>query len=413
MFKKTIALLLALVMVLSVASACLAENNEITGTLTLAHHRTDLETEVTQLVEDFMAEYPGITINLEFVADYSNIGIRFTGGEAPDLCELGFTLMPKESWADYLLPQDDIVLNFQSADTFVIDGVRYGYPENVDYDCFMYNKQLWAKAGITEMPTTLDELIVDLQKIAELDGVIPLTSQYKTTWAIARWVANYASAFLEGGYYNWASEHDNPFSNETILTILNAVRKMNKLGLLDPDLMSSDWDLQSSDFAAGTIATYCAGTYANGTMVAMDFPQEDIGYFAYPNPDGSGTTATTVGAGYAMVISKDCQYPEAAKLFVEYYYKNFANRTGLVSPILGEVCTINGITEMLETGCKVVTNAQLTDAATAIRNLAAFDVGTFIQAYLIAQDDQTDAVIEKYNTIWNAARAEYQESIAK
>ncbi len=417
MLRRTISLLLALVMAMALLSGCFAETDksQITGMLVVAHERSDLEQELYALVDAFEVEYPGIEIKLEFIADYHKaINIRFVGKEAPDCCVMGYSTVPKEYWPTYLMPLDDLNLDVQGADNYVIDGHCYGYSQSTSYNCFMYNKQLWAEAGITEMPTTLDELTADLQKLAELDGVIPLTSQYKTTWATRRWLANYAGTFMPGAsFVNWTAENDDPLKDTLIANTVNAFRNMNKLGLLDPDLMSSDWDLQASDFAAGLIATYNAGTYAYATMVALGFPADDIGFFAYPNPDGSGETACTVTTDYAMVVNKDCAYPEAAKAWVEFYTKNYANYVGLISPMISEPCTVTGINEMIATGCNFYTEDSATDAALAIKNLAGFDFGTYVQEYLIVEDEELNAINEKYNALWNAARAEYYAGIAE
>ena len=141
-------------------------------------------------------------------------------------------------------------------------------------------------------------------------------------------------------------------------------------------------------------------------MVALGFPQEDIGFFAYPDPLGSGNTAVNVGVGDALFINKDTKYPEAAKAFVEFYIRNYANYTGQISGVIGEPCAIDGINTMLEAGCSVINQPGTTDKALAVRKTAAINIGTFVQEYLIADEAQLPGIIEKYNAIWNAAVAE-------
>lgn len=415
--KRILCMLLVLVMVLALAACGAAKkddaaegaNTEISGTLTLTHHRTDLEPQVTALVEDFMKEYPNITIDLEFLADYeSTIGIRFTGGEAPDLCELGFSLFPKENWAEYLMPQDDSPLkgNVACGDMYAIDGVYYGYPEDVTYNGFMYNKVLWKDAGIESVPTTMEELIDDLQKLKDSGVEIPLTSMYKTGWAVGLWFGSYVSSHFEGGcVQNFMAANDDPFSDPAVANTLNGFRTMYQKGLLDPDLMSSDWDLQAADFAAGNIGTYLIGSYANGTMTALDFPAEDIGFFAMPDSSGSGECRTLVGGDYALVIKKDCEYPEAAKAFVEYYTRHFADACGMVSPMTDVECAISSVNGMLAENPTVIATDPANEDFTEINKIATFSNGPFVQEYIVADDPQT--VIDAYNATWNAARAEY------
>ena len=110
--KKMLAILLTALMVFPMFSVSMAEDNsQITGTLVLAHERTDLEVELKKLIADFESEYPGVTVKLELLANYVNdITLRLMGGEAPDLMPLSDSNLPREDYLKYFLPQDDIEL---------------------------------------------------------------------------------------------------------------------------------------------------------------------------------------------------------------------------------------------------------------------------------------------------------------
>ena len=210
--KKLIALLLAVLMLLSMA-ACAAKTTqapqqepeqsepaktedkapeaapeadaepaadgthpEITGKLTVAQHRTDLEAEFNTLIAAFNEVYPNVEVTVETVADYTKtMAVRIAGGEMPDVLEVRDLLIPAANWKDYFASLEDCDLpDMLFSDYYTVDGVQYGACEAAGYRCFVYNKALYAQAGIEAVPTTWEEFMAAMEKLKAI-GVIPLT----------------------------------------------------------------------------------------------------------------------------------------------------------------------------------------------------------------------------------------------
>lgn len=385
------------------------ETASISGSITFAQHRTDLEVEMEALIAAFNEVYPDVKVNLENVSDYVNVmSVRIAGGEVPDVCEILPTVVTADKWADYFMPLNNSKLygKLVGEEFFSVDGNVYAFASAAGYICFMYNRTLWSQAGIETVPTSWDELIADLEKLSALDGVIPFTSQYKTEWAQAYWLNKYMPAIAGNDWLNNWTKTTTPFTDDKMIQLLGYYRTMIEKGLVDPDLMSSDWDLQASDFVAGKIATYYNGAFANATMLGLGMDPNEIGFFAMPKVGEEGTV--TFGyPDYGFAVSKDTENYEAAMAFAEFIAKNYAKFTNQITPVLGEQCPIEGINEMLATNPTIVNRIRETDEYNAINAIAGISVGKFVQEYIIADDPNT--VIEKYNTMWADAMEEYNK----
>lgn len=387
-------------------------DNSIKGTITFAQHRTDLEAEINALIADFNKIYPDITVNLETIADYQNVmGVRLASKEVPDVLEMRSLIIDRDKWADYFAPLNDTKLYGKNLfdDYYSVDGQLYGYNQIGGYICMMYNKDLYAQAGIEELPTTWAEFEEVLEKLSQLDDVIPLTTQYKTEWAIQYWLCYYIPSVLGNEWYTSMTKTDAPFSEETVTMVLNNVRSAVDQGYCDPELMSSDWDLQATDFAAGKIGTYCCGTYAYSTMTALGMDPDSIGFYAFPDADltKDGKPSVYAPVDWALAISKDTENYEAAVAFAEFLGENYTSYTNQITSAKGETVNIEAVNEMLEAEPTIVTEGVQDPVYTAINNDAGISMGAIVQEYLVADDPAT--VLEKYNSMWAEALGRYSE----
>ena len=132
-------------------------------------------------VDAFEASHPGITVKLTYVNSdvaLEKLTVALQGGKAPDVTyQYGTNIAqlatsdktvdltervnaPEYDWADF--PQGE-------RDAFTVDGKVYGVPALVDNLAVVYNKDLFAKAGLTEPGPdwTWDELVADAKALTE------------------------------------------------------------------------------------------------------------------------------------------------------------------------------------------------------------------------------------------------------
>ncbi len=133
------------------------------------------------LVAAFEKANPTITVkyvNVPFADAQSKFQTAAGATGAPDVLRADVGWLPGFAQAGYLLPltgtaaaADSAKFEPQLIQQATYDGKLYGMPEVTDTLGLMYNKALFAKAGITTAPTTWDQLKADMALVKSKDGV--------------------------------------------------------------------------------------------------------------------------------------------------------------------------------------------------------------------------------------------------
>jgi multiple sugar transport system substrate-binding protein len=164
-----------------------AGNNKVTLTMWQqwggGHERTTLDA----LIKKYEAVHPNITINEVPVTNNAKILASITGGNPPDIIDLGNSL-PLGAWASVgaVMPLDDFIKKsgldtnqyIQSAlGGMKVDGKIYGLPFQVFNAGLIYNKALFTAAGLdpNKPPTTLQELAAYAKKLTKTDSTGKIT----------------------------------------------------------------------------------------------------------------------------------------------------------------------------------------------------------------------------------------------
>ena len=173
--KKLASLVLALIMVFSVAgTAACAENAPVeieffTNRSFEGAAATDLEKD--NFVEQYLRENLGVDIRYVYTDELTtNLNLRLFSGDVPDVFNVENRNYLKQ-YADegYLLNLDEHADKLADAFAFTegnasagkIDGATYAIPGR-PYgfrEAYWYNVNAFKKAGVTEMPTTLTGLV--------------------------------------------------------------------------------------------------------------------------------------------------------------------------------------------------------------------------------------------------------------
>jgi ABC-type glycerol-3-phosphate transport system substrate-binding protein len=162
------------------------------------------------------------------------------------------------------------------------NGTRYRLGGNVRVNLFIYNKGIFAKAGITRAPGTWAQLARDLGAVKQYS---------KTALEVAPDGGFIESAFLSNGGelpgHATAHAFDNTAGKETF----SYFRRLDARGLLK---LSTDAQMES-DIATGN-ATVIAATSPTYDRVVQEAQQNHIALGAFPIPAGStGHSANVVG----------------------------------------------------------------------------------------------------------------------
>lgn len=134
---------------------------------------------VAPILAAFEREHPQYRVRMERLAwqdGFERITSALESGEAPDLCELGSTFMPRMlasgRLTDWSAGVADLVPDLRGWELCSLGDVRYGLPWLLGTRALFYNKTLFARAGLdsTRPPETWGELHAAAAAIQRLGG---------------------------------------------------------------------------------------------------------------------------------------------------------------------------------------------------------------------------------------------------
>ena len=345
--KKLFSLILALCLVLGMASFAaadeqlptfdqlvLGENADLTAKIHFAYHRTDIPDKLNGYVEEFRKIYPNVEIEYELITDYAENALLRVGNT--DWTIMGIPTVQKDELSKYFVPLGSLdtlsgLYNFMSSWSF--DGVCYGIPSTGNAQGVLYNKRIFAEAGVTELPKTPDEFMAALRAVKEKTDAIPLYTNYAAGWTMGAWDAYMGVAATgRATYMNQELAHTkDPFADQGNGTGPYAVYKIlydaAAEGLIEEDYTTTDWEGCKPMLNNGQIASMVLGSWAFTQMrdAAGGEHPEDVGYMAFPITI-DGKQYAPAGGDYNFGINAKASYEE--KLASLYYLKWLTHESG-------------------------------------------------------------------------------------
>jgi raffinose/stachyose/melibiose transport system substrate-binding protein len=148
-----------------------------------------------QVARTYEAAHPGVTIQISAMQHedmLTKLDAAFQGGDAPDIyMERGGGELAAHVQAglvkDISAPAADVIAKLGgSVAGWQADGKTYALPFSVGVVGFWYNKSLFARAGITAPPASLDELLADT-KTLRAAGIEPISVGAGDKWPAAHY----------------------------------------------------------------------------------------------------------------------------------------------------------------------------------------------------------------------------------
>jgi multiple sugar transport system substrate-binding protein len=304
-------------------------DTEITGpvTITFWHAFGGTKEAILQdLVDDFTADHPNITVNLLSQGDYNGLRDKtiqsIVTGDTPTML-IGYP----DHVADYLtgngvvaldkfIDNDTVGLSEDEVNDFVpayleenqqFDGKTYGLPFNKSTEVLIYNKTYFDDNGLT-VPTTWDEVKTVSEQIHTDTGKFGFAYDSPANLFITltrQW----------GGQYT-GENGDLLFNNDQTKAMLNYYKAQHDAGLLT---VPQEWEQNyaSEPFKAGdvymTVGSTAGITYnvpANGAF--------EIGVAPIPQKDDAHKAVIQQGTNISIMANATSQQQLAAWLLTKY-----------------------------------------------------------------------------------------------
>ena len=236
------------------------------------------------------------------------------------------------SWGKYLLDLEDVAKDYESehgnetlfkiARAAYEDGTLHSIPYQPSIFGFFYNKTLFDKAGIKEVPTTWDELDAACAKLKDA-GITPITADdaYMTSFIgyhLARYIGQDGVKSLVTG--EEVNGQNVTWDDERVLAAAQSFADFAKKGYFSKNIATNVYPAgQNQEFAPGDAAIVICGSWLPNE--AKDSVAEDLewGYFNYPSvPDGKDDNTANNIANQVLAINKDSKMADEAFQLIEY-----------------------------------------------------------------------------------------------
>ncbi|NEN81098.1 carbohydrate ABC transporter substrate-binding protein [Paenibacillus elgii] len=296
-----------------------------TVTLKMFQFKVEIAEPLAKLAAEYEKQNPGVKIQIDTVgggADYgAALMAKFNSGDKPDIFNNGgFSDLDK--WIEHLEDLSDQPwvkdLVPVSKEPMTKDGKLYGQPLNLEGYGFLYNKDLFAQAGITELPKTLTQL-EDAAKKLQAKGVTPFVNGYAEWWVLGNHFVNLPfayqkdpNAFIDGLNKGTAKIPGDPVFDNWVKLFDLQLQYGNK------NPLQTDYKTQVTEFATGKAAMTQQGNWTQLQLTQTN-PNLKVGFLPMPiSDDPAANDKLPVGVPNNWVINKNSPNKEEAKKFLNW-----------------------------------------------------------------------------------------------
>lgn len=287
--------------------------------------------EPKQAIEAF-EKATGAKINTEVIPDpyESNVPTKLASGVKPDLMfwqPTGSTL-PFVQPAKNLLPLDneDWVSKLGTTEKTLgqVDGHRYAaIVTSPAVLGVYYNKDVFAKAGITTMPASYDELLADAAKIkSKVSGVAPFFEVGGDKWPL-QWQVQAQMTDLPQSFWDNLNKNKDSWTNKTIV---DAITKY-KTKVLDGGLAQKNYKTATFVDQGKAIMDGSAAMAVNVTALQSEIQatastadiDKKLGWFPIANSAAKAEYSPDQTNGVVAFNTGDSKRQNAARQFMSFW----------------------------------------------------------------------------------------------
>jgi multiple sugar transport system substrate-binding protein len=328
--------MISLILVLSVVGCGAKTSGPVTIHVLTMDQAGLKPAEIDQIVKDFEAQNPDITVKMEYLGyDYVHDKIVTGMAAKPPAYDAAMidVIWPDEFIkAGYLLDVTNRVTADMKTNMFPAswngvtrNGKIYGMPWLMDVKYFMYNKDMLQKAGISAPPKTWEEL-VDQAKIIKQKGLAEFPVIW--SWNQKEGVVCDFTVLLFGNGGAFLDASGKPvFNNEKGVQVLTWMKQTLDDKLSNPSSVSSDENAVEADFLAGksAFAVNWLFQYSDSNDASKS---QIVGQAAFaPMPvyaagAAAGIKGSSVDGSSSFAVMATTPYPDQTWKFLTYLASN-------------------------------------------------------------------------------------------
>ncbi|WP_057913597.1 ABC transporter substrate-binding protein [Peribacillus muralis] len=303
------------------------------------HGKVEIADQFKALTDQYTKEHPNVTFNIETVGggagNPSALKAKFASGKAPDIFTNAGN-QEAQTWENKLedLSDQPWVKDVYEGllDPMTIDGKVYGQPVNLEGYGFIYNKDLFKKAGIKELPKTFSELEAAAKKL-KATGITPFSTGYGEWWVLGTHGLNIPFAYQKDpdafikGLNNGTANIE---GNERFSQYLKLIDLTVKYGNKNP--LTTDYNTQVTMFGSGETAIIQQGNWIQPMIDKLN-PNMNVGILPMPLSNKKAETdklAIAVPVSWVIYNKAPEADKKAAKDFLNWMVTSDEGKRALV-----------------------------------------------------------------------------------
>ncbi|QEY17017.1 MULTISPECIES: ABC transporter substrate-binding protein [unclassified Cellvibrio] len=384
----------------------------VAGDITFYSNRVDLVTNgsYARWIKEFQSLYPQARVRVEGIPDYeAAMPKRFEARNYGDVMLVPRD-MPKQMYAKYFLPLNDLQLQdkIYFPDNWEFNEKQYAYTQGVIAEGLIYNKRALKAAGVSEPPTTLDELI-RIATTLKTQGKVAIALNVGAAWPLQQWDKATLALAGDGNYFASMINDNAPFSpGKPYYQSLKIAHILFSSGFSEADFVLNNWEQSKRDFIASKNALFFLGNWAIPQLIESGMRSDDIGFIPFPF-DNSGKSKAILNFDWGMAVSRYSKNPDTAKAWIAFMItkSNFADVAGFIPTDKSRKSNMPQLAEYMAYQPEIIQVAPESNDFIRLTNKAGMDFmsGNYIRNILLSPD--FDGSMAYWNKRWGQAKENF------
>jgi raffinose/stachyose/melibiose transport system substrate-binding protein len=236
-----------------------------------------------------------------------------------------------------------------------------------------YNKDLFAKAGITDLPKNWDDMIADAKKL-KADGITPFYEMGGDKWATQWWVQVQLADAAKDGLWTKVNANQEKFTDPTIQGAIDNYKKLIDDGYFNSDIKTATFVDQGNAMLNDQAAMVLQVNSYFGELQSLaktDELNKKVGFFPISPSGNVGTFIPDQSNALVAFKTGDAKREAAARQFLSYWlgdgYAAFVKAQSTVSLLKG-VSTPSTVPDALTSVAASLNNSVGSMQALAVAN---------------------------------------------